>query len=573
MADSLESVTKTGFLPCENCYFWPPDTLWLHVGSDSTIAFAYFAISVLLIALARRRKEIPFRRILFIFGAFVFAGGLTHFFSALIVWNPYYVLDVFIKSTTAAISLLTAILLAVLLPKVIAFKAPTTSKHEAKPSACEPAFEKSLPYTIVNNTEFTDPSGNNILAKLSTLTDSSPLPIVLVAPSGQIEEWNPATKDAFGWSDTERGQSIVNYTPSQHRKMFQLLLECAGKGETLHKIDIGWLHKNGASLAVLLTLAPIRDSQQKVVGIYAIYTDIATERATQKTLQQAKTGADKFEPEKRTIAHTEPGSDLDPLYPHLILVAEDFPPNQEVIELQLRSLGYEVHIANDGFEAIAMAKARRYDIILMDVRMPNMDGIEATRQIRRNEHPSLLQVPIIAVTAEVQPSERQRCFDAGMNDFISKPVRKEILVTTLQRWLRDQPLVIKPAQPPQQTSVVESGGLPEPVERLLRDLPPKSTLTVLQTALKQTSPQIEMLLEALRNRNWTTADTIAHRLKGTSKYYAEERFNQLLNRVGARNTDDFEASVDTLIEDLANEYMHIQQQLQRAIAELQTRLA
>jgi two-component system, sensor histidine kinase and response regulator len=108
-----------------------------------------------------------------------------------------------------------------------------------------------------------------------------------------------------------------------------------------------------------------------------------------------------------------------------ILVAEDNIINQKVFELILRKAGFQVHVVSDGKQALEAHRSTPYDLILMDLQMPEMDGLEATRQIR-----SLAQKQpiIIAVTADIIAGVRERCLEAGMDDYVSKPVSREQLL-------------------------------------------------------------------------------------------------------------------------------------------------
>ncbi len=119
-----------------------------------------------------------------------------------------------------------------------------------------------------------------------------------------------------------------------------------------------------------------------------------------------------------------------------VLVAEDNALNLEITRLFLESMGLEVVSAGDGAEAIMRYQSTQPDLILMDCEMPGIDGLEATRRIRADAH--LKRVPIIALTAHALPEDRQACLDAGMDDYLSKPVDRLRLYRALRPWLGGQ---------------------------------------------------------------------------------------------------------------------------------------
>lgn len=120
-----------------------------------------------------------------------------------------------------------------------------------------------------------------------------------------------------------------------------------------------------------------------------------------------------------------------------ILVAEDNPVNRKLIVRLLTKLGYDVSVAENGSVALQLAMATHYDAILMDCQMPEMDGLEATRQIRR-ELPGR-RVPIIALTAGASSGDRDKCLEAGMDDYLTKPVDPTLLGASIRRWLSSSP--------------------------------------------------------------------------------------------------------------------------------------
>jgi len=140
------------------------------------------------------------------------------------------------------------------------------------------------------------------------------------------------------------------------------------------------------------------------------------------------------------IAPMSAAQTAPPVVPRkLVLLAEDYPTNQRLTLLQLKKLGYAAHVVENGQEAVdaIISSGERYQIILMDWQMPLMDGLEATRRIRQHEAQMAQHIPIIGMTANAFKGDREQCLAAGMDGYLSKPVKQEELRSVLTAFLSD----------------------------------------------------------------------------------------------------------------------------------------
>ena len=117
-----------------------------------------------------------------------------------------------------------------------------------------------------------------------------------------------------------------------------------------------------------------------------------------------------------------------------ILMAEDNPVNQKLILNLLTKAGYHVSIANNGKEAVDIFSSEpdKYDVIIMDIQMPELNGFDSTKLLRKK---GFKDIPIIAMTANALKGDRENCLEAGMNDYISKPIKREVVFEVLKKWV------------------------------------------------------------------------------------------------------------------------------------------
>ncbi|WP_299495788.1 CHASE3 domain-containing protein [uncultured Shewanella sp.] len=136
----------------------------------------------------------------------------------------------------------------------------------------------------------------------------------------------------------------------------------------------------------------------------------------------------------RTHSHNKTPMKLSAQYPLTILLAEDNKINQAIAKKVFQKIGYDIDLAVDGIEAVQSVSEKHYDVIFMDMQMPNMDGVTATKKIIKQQ--STNPPYIIAMTANVLPQDRQRCFDAGMQDFIGKPINVDDIIKAIEAYIK-----------------------------------------------------------------------------------------------------------------------------------------
>jgi CheY-like chemotaxis protein len=211
-----------------------------------------------------------------------------------------------------------------------------------------------------------------------------------------------------------------------------------------------------------------------------------------------------------------------------ILLAEDNAMNQKVALRLLETLGYRADVAMNGLEAIAALERRPYDVVLMDVQMPELDGLDATRRIVA-EWPEETRPHIIAMTANALPEDREACFAAGMNDYVAKPIRSEELAAALKRAKR------LPGGDAESEDRVDYVSLDDGALENLRNLGGEDFLHEVIDAFLADAPElIATLRRSLDSRNSEELRRAAHTLKSNGATLGAEGFAELCRTLEQR---------------------------------------
>ncbi len=243
---------------------------------------------------------------------------------------------------------------------------------------------------------------------------------------------------------------------------------------------------------------------------------------------------------------------LDPKLSHRlplrVLLCDDNLINQKVATRLLGQMGYTPKVAGNGIEALAAIDSEPFDMIFMDVMMPEMDGLEATRQIRERQKNRAVNpnykspIIVVAMTASAMPGDREKCLEAGMDDYLSKPVRPEDMRAVVERWGEKAALDVAKAK---SDSVADAAAMMVNTEKPMKNLPPvdmdrlhefsegnPENLTELATLyVKQTAQQLDQLQAAVKTSDAPGVRRIAHSCAGASATCGMQRIVPLLREL------------------------------------------
>ncbi len=242
--------------------------------------------------------------------------------------------------------------------------------------------------------------------------------------------------------------------------------------------------------------------------------------------------------------------------PLKILVAEDNVINRKLVLWILEQMGYKVDVANHGLEVLSALKKQPYDLIFMDIQMPEMDGLETTRRILQ-DWPADKRPVIIAMTANVMKGDQERCLEAGMDDYLAKPVTSEEIQRTLERWgqiCRAR----KRGQNPKLPSEIQINS-PQIAE--LKAIDKHLLSEMVDLFLEQTPQLIEELRKFVQQKDTANIIKIAHKLKGSSLNLGILSLASLCKKIEIKSQSKDLSEINSLIRQLEEDYEQVRLKL------------
>ncbi len=315
-------------------------------------------------------------------------------------------------------------------------------------------------------------------------------------------------------------------------------------------------------LVLLTSLSGVGDTERaRQVGIDCYLTKPIRQAELHDTLK----GLLSSDPRpSRIIAPDRPGTSATPRFKGTILVAEDNLINQQVARGILTKLGCEVDLVIDGHEALKALSRKRYDLVFMDCQMPELDGYAATREIRSQEQDNATsRLPIIALTANALSGDRDKCFAAGMDGYLSKPFSQDQLVQLLSEWLPRQqaPTGSRLSTAIKTTLPILDNKVLDNIRALGGDDSDDILSQIVSIFLHDTPTQLEKLAEALRSGDTKSVQAIAHSLKSGCANLGAMRLSDVFKYLETQAREGCPFGEDLRPENIMAEFELVKEQL------------
>ena len=299
------------------------------------------------------------------------------------------------------------------------------------------------------------------------------------------------------------------------------------------------------------------------LGIKEFFTKPYSQSDLLDSIQNTLAGNRINMPDKKQNIYMDTPVKLNNSDTYKILLVEDNLVNQEVAASMLNKKGHTVTIANNGMEAIALFKKEIFDLILMDVQMPLMNGYEATQQIRSLENNTGKHIPVIGLTANAMKGDKEKCLEAGMDDYVSKPVRFADLLAALERVKQKSNII------PMENANINKINLVN-LTTLLENL--DGDIEILESILEKFEPIVLKHMQAIETNaaNGNTAEIIlpAHTIKGQCMHVEMQRVIELATQIEHLAKENSLSDILPLIPVLKSELIEGLEALQNARMEL-----
>ncbi|MDX8383530.1 MAG: response regulator, partial [Ghiorsea sp.] len=357
----------------------------------------------------------------------------------------------------------------------------------------------------------------------------------------------------------------------------QVLLDMHMSG--IHGLDLASMIRANNHLSTLrLLMLCGNEKDAEAIKESSIYVDdYLLKPISQARLRQVLSVQEKHPTEAAIVAES---SDTFLFSGVRILIAEDNPVNQQVLVAMLELLGCHAEVANNGLEVLSAIESQGFDLILMDCHMPQMDGLEATRQIRAHQG-ELKNLCIVALTANAMPEDRARCVKAGMDDYLSKPFTQAQLRKVIEKHCSprveareedgDAELVVSEqlaslSMPEALQQARSPSGLDEESLYQLRVLQQPNGVNILQKVmemyLEDTPQQLQTMRDALVEHESDRINLAAHSLKSSSANIGALRLSEICFDIECLSDKDWElSSMLTYVEQAEESFHQISQEI------------
>jgi PAS domain S-box-containing protein len=260
----------------------------------------------------------------------------------------------------------------------------------------------------------------------------------------------------------------------------------------------------------------------------------------------------------------KPDQDISSTYPMQILVAEDNAINQKLILRFLSKFGYTADAVANGIEVLRILRQKKYDIILMDVQMPEMDGLTATEHILE-EYKTDYQPVIIAMTANAMPGDKEICFAAGMQDYMSKPITLDTVKSVLLKWGEKLHNKSNAGEPMKTETAIIDYNTVDTLNSLDDDGGHEFLNMMIELFLKDTPALADNIRDNAAERNFTGLTTAAHSLKGICLNIGAKALSDLCLKFELKGRNGDERHLDEMINDFNIFYPETCTELQKLI--------